>query len=259
MASNERPQDRPGRRLTKKRKEPRRVSLDIPERFRDGDDAQEDVTAPKRKDAMSMNQSLFSMIARAGQQSQSDLHAMQDIDSGDSDDGRKPTDGPYHGLDGAARLSRISTSKDFHNSSDGTGDGRRSMDKHRRALSEHKLLRPFPKLHGSGRRESHTEPRRSDAMSSSQLLARPPESEPIRHSQGDHSSKGQAQTPTDELRAENRGAGDKTSRSAGTAGVAKGTAPATLAKRLHQIFEFESLEEVISGRPNLHSPSRTLT
>ena len=62
------------------------MSLDVPERFKDGDDAQEDVTAPKRNNAMSMNQSLFSMIARAGQHSQTDLGAMHEADSGDSED-----------------------------------------------------------------------------------------------------------------------------------------------------------------------------
>lgn len=251
MASEERPRGRASRKLTKKRREPRRVSLDIPERFRDGDDAQDDVTAPKRKDAMSMNQSLFSMIARAGQQSQTDLGAMQEVDSGDSDDEGKRS-APFHSLDRAARLSRISTSNDFRHPPKDLGDDSVSSSKHRRGLSEHKLLRSLPKLKLSGRRESKTEGHPTDEMSSSQLLPpRPPDNEPIAPSEVDRPLKQKPKvTPREEVTLDKHRISNRKSRQGSTAGISKSKAPVTLAKRLQQIFEFDSLEEVISGRLN---------
>lgn len=184
MATEGRPHERVTRKLTKKRKESRRVSLDIPDRFKDGEDAHEDVTAPTRKDTMSMNQSLFSMIARAGQQSQTDLRTMQEVDSGESEDEGKQR-APYHSLDGAARLSRISSANDFQHPDDLHGS-KPSGGKHRRALSEHKLLRSLPKLKMSNRKENKTDTQPTDRMSSSQFLPpRPSEDESTSTSQDD--------------------------------------------------------------------------
>ncbi|MCJ1420466.1 Sterol 3-beta-glucosyltransferase [Xylographa parallela] len=74
-----------GRKLTKLRKPTRHASVQYPERLQPGDDAQEDVTAPKGKMPTYMNQSVFGMIAAAG--SKSDFHARFDDDSsGSSDD-----------------------------------------------------------------------------------------------------------------------------------------------------------------------------
>lgn len=248
MASEERPRERVTRKLTKKRREPRRISLDIPERFRDGDDAQEDVTAPKRKDTMPMNQSIFSMIARAGQQSQTDLGTMREVDSGDSEDEDKRRI-PYHSLDGMARLSRISTSNDFQHLPEDVDEGKASSSKHRRALSEHKLLRSLPKLKIHNRKESKSEAQPTDRMSSSQILPpRPPENESAGTSQDERPLKHKSKvTPGQEIHVEKRASSGRRSRHGSSVGVPKGKAPVTLAKRLQQIFEFESLEEVISG------------
>ena len=152
MASQGRERARSSRRASKKRrdseKEPRRLSLDVPERFKDGDDADDDVTAPRKNNTMSMNQSIFSMIARAGQQSQTDLATMQEVDSGDSDNEGKRRQ-PYHSLDGASRLSRLSSANDSPRQTEKPKDGESSRGKqHRRVLSEHKLLRSLPKLKG---------------------------------------------------------------------------------------------------------------
>ena len=137
------------------------MSLDIPDRFKEGDDEHVDVTAPKRNNTMSMNQSIFSMIARAGQQSQTDLGALQEIDSGDSEDeGKRKV--PYHSLDGAARLSRLSSANDFGVLPQDLQDEKADKSKHRRALSENKLLRSLPKLKMSSRKEVRTEGQPTD-------------------------------------------------------------------------------------------------
>lgn len=248
MAAEERGREKGGRKLTKKRKESRRVSLDIPERFKDGADAEEDVTAPKRSNTMSMNQSLFSMIARAGQQSQTDLGTMEEVDSGESDteDKRRV---PFHSLDRAARMSRLSSAHDFQSALDGGDDGKGSKSKHRRALSEHKLLRSLPKLKISSRKEAKSEAHPVDRMSSSQFLPpRPSEDESAGTSQDEQLLKHKSKvTPGQEIHIEKRTSGRR-SRHGSTAGVAKGKTPVSLAKRLQQIFEFENLEEVISGK-----------
>ena len=252
MASQDRGRARSSRRLSKKRresqKEPRRLSLDIPERFKDGDDAEDDVTAPKRNNTMSMNQSIFSMIARAGQQSQTDLATMQEVDSGDSDeDGKKRQ--PYHSLDGAARLSRLSSANDFQRQTEGSQDEKPRQDRqHRRVLSEHKLLRSLPKL--KSRKDARSEGQ--DQMSSSQLLPpRPPPPESPSATPSERSSKKAQVTASKDVQIEKpkpKSSGRR-SRHGSSAGTAKPTAPATLAQRIQKIFEFEDVEEVISEYP----------
>lgn len=248
MAHEERERSRVGRKLTKKRKDPRRVSLDIPERFRDGEDAHEDVTAPKRSNTMSMNQSIFSMIARAGQQSQTDLGAMQEVDSGDSDEEGKRTV-QYHSLDGAARLSRLSSANDFQAQGEDVEDGKTSQSKHRRALSDHKLLRSLPKLRISSKKDVESRSHPSDQMSSSQFLPpRPlePASPAISHGEVTTKYKSKVATSQD-TSVEKRRTSDRKSRQGSSAGAVKSKAPVTLATRLQQIFDFDDLEEVISG------------
>jgi len=248
MVSEDRPRERPGRKLTKKRRESRRVSLDIPEHLKDGADADEDVTAPKRNTAMSMNQSIFSMIARAGQQSQTDLGTMVEEDSEDSEDeGKRNTQ--LHGLDGAARLSRISSIHDFHNPVEEAESSKAPKNKHRRALSDHKLLRSLPRLKVSSRKESKSEALPEDQMSSSQFLPPRPtgddstkviKDEPLFR----HKSRA---TPGEEIHVEKRSGTDRKAKLGSTAGVPIGKDSVTLAKRLQEIFEFGEVEDVISG------------
>ncbi|KAF1830750.1 UDP-glucose:sterol glycosyltransferase [Decorospora gaudefroyi] len=250
MASQDRGGDRTSRKLSKTHKESRRasrgVSLDVPERFKYGDDAQEDVTAPRRTNTMSMNQSLFSMIARAGQQSQTDLGTMQEVDSGDSDDDGKRK-APYRRLDAAARLSRLSSANDFQAQPGDARDRMAEKRKHRRTLSENKLLRSLPKLRMPSRKDTRPEGQGVDQMSSSQFL--PPHLSPDESQtpSREQPAKAKPQSTTDEkLHVEKaRGSGQK-SRQGSSAGLAKSQAPVTLAKRIQQIFEFDEVEEVIS-------------
>jgi sterol 3beta-glucosyltransferase len=238
----------------KKRKEPaketRGMSLDIPERFKDGDDAQEDVTAPKRSDTMSMNQSLFSMIARAGQQSQVDLGTMQEMDSGDSDEeGKGKT--PIRNLNGAARLSRLSTTNDFQAPQESAKPERTGQTKHRRALSENKLLRSLPKLKMSSKKDTRIDPQHADQMSSSQFLQPRPSSDAasmVTPSRQTSRAKRRA-VPSDDIQVDKVRKADRRSRQGSSAGLAKSKGPVTLATRIQQIFEFEDVEEVISEYP----------
>jgi sterol 3beta-glucosyltransferase len=254
MASQDRGRDRYSRRSIKKRKDAgtalRGLSLDIPERFKDGDDAHEDVTAPKRNDTMSMNQSIFSMIARAGQQSQVDLGTMQEVDSGDSDDdGKRKT--PYRGLDGAARLSRLSTANDFQAPREDAPAEKAGQPKHRRALSDNKLLRSLPKLKMSSRKEPRPEGQHADQMSSSQFLPPPPTPDtPKELPASEQPSKGKTRaTPGEDVHVEKLRSSNRRSKREGTASLGKSKGPATLAARIQQIFEFEEAEEVISEYP----------
>ncbi len=62
----------------------RTSSVQYPERLKEGDDVNEDVTAPKGQSGQYMNQSVFSMIAAAG--SKVDFHARFEGESSDSED-----------------------------------------------------------------------------------------------------------------------------------------------------------------------------
>ncbi|KAF1979951.1 sterol 3-beta-glucosyltransferase [Bimuria novae-zelandiae CBS 107.79] len=250
MAAEERSRERPVRKLMKKRKEPRRVSLDIPERFKDAGDADEDVAVPKQHNAISMHQSIFSMIARVGQQSQTDLGLTEEVDSGDSDDEARRNI-KYGSLDGAARMSRLSSIHDFQRPLEDVEEGKPLKGKHRRSLSEHKLLRSLPKLKPAGRKESKSEAQATGNMSSSQFLPpRQSEDEPSSSSR-DETLVGNRPTPAsgEKLQVGKRRGSERKSRQGSTKGVSKSKTTLPLANRLQQIFEFEDLEEVISEYP----------
>lgn len=252
MASDYRPVERSARKLTKKRKDLRRVSLDIPERFRDAADADEDFAAPKHNNAISMHQSIFSMVTRAGQQSQTDLGATAEVDSGESDDDTRRNI-QYNNLDGAARMSRLSSVHDFQSPIEGVEDGRVTKGKHRRALSEHRLLRSLPKLRKPSRKESRTEAQGEDLMSSSQFLPppRPSKEEPSSPSPDESLSRNKTKTTSDrDLSVEKQQSSERKGKAGSITGGSKGKTTVSLANRLQQIFEFEDLEEVISGMLN---------
>ena len=249
MATEERGRERLGRKLPKKRREPRQASLDIPERFRDGPDADEDFAAPKHSNAVSMHQSIFSMIARAGQQSQTDLGIMEELDSGDSDvEAKRRTQ--YHNLDGAARMSRLSSAHDFQSppSEYEDSDGKLFKGKHRKAVSENKLLRSLPKLKMSGRKEPKPVAQPVDLMSSSQFLP-PQNSEDVTSpSPDERRMKQKSRNSTNQyISIEKRQNSERQSRHGSLTGVSKSKGADALATRLQQIFEFDGLEEVISG------------
>ena len=84
MASEQGAQRRESRKLIKKKKPLRASSVQYPERLREGDDANEDVATVKGSPGQSVNQSVFSMITKAG--STTDFHKRFDEESSDSED-----------------------------------------------------------------------------------------------------------------------------------------------------------------------------
>ena len=71
------------RKLLKKRKPERVASVQYPDRLKEGEDANEDAAAVTGNPGQSVNQSVFSMITRAG--SNTDFHKRFDEESSDSD------------------------------------------------------------------------------------------------------------------------------------------------------------------------------
>ncbi|KAL5118466.1 Sterol 3-beta-glucosyltransferase [Pleosporales sp. CAS-2024a] len=254
MASQDRGRDRASRKLARLRRDTgtsgRGTSLDIPERFKDGEDADEDVTAPKRSDTMSMNQSIFSMIARAGGQSQINLGTMPELDSGDSDgEGKDMT--AHRDRNGAARLSRLNTLAGLQIPQRVSPPSKTGQASHRRSLSGNKLLRSLPKLKLSSRNEARTQDYSADQMSSSQILP----SRPMAETTSDVPKSDRMSETASEATSSGTGLVEKADKSepwnahGGLVDLTKSRNPATLAARLQQIFDFEHVEEVISEYP----------
>jgi sterol 3beta-glucosyltransferase len=101
-----------------------------------------------------------------------------------------------------------------------------------------------------GRKSQQLESQATQDMSSSQFLT-PLElkNDSVEHQQGELSSKLKVKRrpSDDETPVEKRRPSDRRSRHRSSTSIGRSKAPGTLAKRLQQIFEFESLEEVISG------------
>ena len=84
MAPERKAPQKVGRKLTKRRKPERILSIKYPESLKEGDDVQEDVTAVKGQPSSYAHQSVFSMIAAAG--SRVDFHARFDDESSGSEE-----------------------------------------------------------------------------------------------------------------------------------------------------------------------------
>ena len=230
MAPEEDLKKRVARKLTKRRKEGHQVTMDIPERFRDGDDADEDCTAPPDSKAY-MNQSVFGMIAAAG--SQVDFNARFDTQSSDEED-----------ESGGASSQTLEKDIQIQKTRQHKPAGK--SEKHKRKFSEHKLLRsitglgsktktkPSPKS-GSPARESSSESHtpeiqveRTTSHRDAPVMSRMLEAkaELSMRPSFDMKRLSEDQTQTDDM-------GESTSSS--------------LAKRLKEIFEFEKAEDVIEG------------
>ena len=233
---------RVGRKLTKKRKVQRAPTVEIPERFKDGDDAQEDAAACRGQQAQYMNQSVFSMIAAAG--SRADFHSrFDDESSGSDEDSRQqpPT------------VARVSP-QTLENPSEELLDepqqevlAKARSEKHRRKLSEYRLLRSLPKLNPRTFKEKNY-------MSESGVL-------PSKDLSAYHGSS-QSVTPRDapvmsrmleaEAEAQLHLSTTNFDRKKEMAAITEDTEvdhnSTTLALRLMEIFSYEKPEEVISGR-----------
>ena len=232
MAPEEDLKKRVARKLTKKRKEGHQVTMEIPERFRDGDDADEDCTALPGASAY-MNQSVFGMIAAAG--SQVDFNARFDGQSSDDED--------ESGEPSASQSTELKVEKTRKEKP------MARPEKHRRKLSENKLLRSIPRLATRSSKTKYS-PKREGSPS--------PESTTPEHTASEiqvsptHSREQPVMSRMLEAKAElsMRPSFDtpRTSRdNLGTDDNGEQT-PSSLAKRLMEIFNFEKAEDVIEGK-----------
>ena len=224
MAPEEDLKKRVARKLTKRRKEGHQVTMEIPERFRDGDDADEDCTALHGANAY-MNQSVFGMIAAAG--SQVDFNARFDGQSSDDEE------------DSGEPSSQSSEVQVNTRPEKQTG----KPEKHKRKFSEHKLLRSIPRL--GTKSKSKSSPK--DTGSPTPELTSEPSasfSTPDIHVSRMHSRAAPVMSRMLEAKAEMamRPSFDLPRDTDNGEG-----GPSSLAKRLMEIFHFEKAEDVIEG------------
>jgi sterol 3beta-glucosyltransferase len=229
MAPEEDLKKRVARKLTKRRKEGHKVTMEIPERFRDGDDADEDCTALHGPNTY-MNQSVFGMIAAAG--SQVDFNARFDGQSSDEeDDSGEPS----------THSSELQVEKPRR------GKTLAKPEHHKRKFSENKLLRSISGL--GSKSKSKSTPKRSDPSTpeSTNEFKTPEVHEsrlPFNHAP--------VMSRMLEARAElsMRPSFDlpRTLDGSTPADDAGEEPSSSLAKRLREIFQFEKAEDVIEGR-----------
>lgn len=233
---------RVGRKLTKKRRVQRDATVDIPERFKDGDDAQEDAAACGGKDTQYMNQSVFSMIAAAG--SKVDFHSRFDDDSSDSDEGSGQPPPAEFGVE--TQRGREPPQERMEEPQQAVSSKPKS-EKHRRKISEYKLLRSLPKLNLRTSKEknylsesSHLPSKESNSPSSSNKSATPREA-PVMSRMLEAQAEAQfnSTTTTPEQRKDLAAIREDTESDQN---------PSSLAIRLMEIFGYEKPEGVISGR-----------
>lgn len=220
----------------------RSASMEYPERLREGDDVHEDVTAPKGpkgQSALTMNQSVFSMIAAAG--SKVDFHARFEGGSSDSEDDEEET---------SKRLSAPG-----EHSPNATPDARPGMQsdetigrtKSRRQLGkslEGRGFRRLPQLNLQTIKEKNY-------MSQSAWLpsgeASPPQESPRGITPRDAPVMSKMLEAQAVLNSSTEGL-DTNKESLGE--DEDMSSPTSLRTRLMQIFGFDSPEEVISGQSN---------
>jgi sterol 3beta-glucosyltransferase len=218
-----------GRKLTKRRREGHQVTMEIPERFKDGDDADEDCTAPKGQNGVYMNQSVFGMIAAAG--SQVDFNSR--FDGVSSDDEETPADNSSR--EGSADAG-IKPRPDQTSALS-------KLEKHRRKFSENKIIRSLPHLGRRGSKSAKSPQRtaspaapESPSIEVTPTMARgPPVMSQMLEAQAELSSRPSSDIPR---RSENLEKLD----------TVEEPKASSLAIRLMEIFEFRNPEEVIEGQ-----------
>ena len=221
---------RVGRKLTKKRPDRQPPPVDLPERFKDGADAQEDVTAPKGKNAQYMNQSVFSMIAAAG--SKTNFHARFDDSSSDSEEEPEP-DAPSQS-EPALPAQALEPGQTFIE----------RFDRDHYRPSERKILRPLPHLRLNTRksaRDSSLSSGGNSPQTGSVRMASPG----FRQEQAPVMSRmleAQAQLDSSAITANAMESTPGASEPRGTSNHAS-----SLAIRLMEIFGLDQPEDVISG------------
>ncbi|KAI9822322.1 MAG: Sterol 3-beta-glucosyltransferase [Pycnora praestabilis] len=222
-----------GRKLTKKRPGQRGLSAEVPEKFKDGEDANEDAAALKEKEAQYMNQSVFSMIAAAG--SKADFHSRFDDDTSDSDEEPQPEKQSIpSAVDEHAKDTNELQPKSLR------------LGNQSRKSSNHNLFKSIPKLHLRTKKEKS-----GTAQDSSSTTAESPES--ASHTANISPRDAPVMSRMLEAQAQLDFANlvpQPQSQDEGFGGISSGSkSPTSLALRLKEIFGLEVAEEVISEYP----------
>jgi sterol 3beta-glucosyltransferase len=139
-----------GRKLPKKPKPLNRLpSSHVPERFKYGEDANEDVTAPARAGASApqyMNQSIFSMIAAAGSRTDFNARFDESSDSAEEDESDRDTSaGQAESLSGAGQQPKAYSKRPAEPDSPQQRLAKEEKG-YKRKSSEQRLLKSLPKL-----------------------------------------------------------------------------------------------------------------
>lgn len=226
-----------GRKLTKERRPLRASSVQYPARLKEGEDAQDDVTAAKGESAQDMNQSLFSMITAAG--SKVDFNArFEEQESSDSDDENEASAIPG-GVDEQSSHPQSQLDTKHQDAVLGGNFGRVQ------GISvQHRGLRTLPKVDlRTAEEKSHMS--RSLRLPSCEELNQlesptgvTPRDAPVMSMMLEARAELVSSTPL--LDVKNTGAEDGQD-------VPRAQVPISLVTRLMEIFGFERPEEVISG------------
>ena len=266
-----------GRKLTKRPKAaPRSASMEIPDRFRDGDDANEDVCAPKDKSAQYMGQSVFAMMAAAG--STTDFRSRFDDgsssgsdnegdDEKEQEEGKNGDDGDEQkarkqlGRGGRKKSAAEKAGADDDKSEDADQDKKRQRRKpQRKKLSERKLLKSLPRLRTSSWRGRARAQENEGAASSAIPKDSRSSSSDGDEEEGEGGLRNDAPMLSRVLQAQAT-LGASRSPSSGpeaaddSKSIARSIKPASLAQRLKDIFDFDDLEDVISGQFTCLAPT----
>jgi sterol 3beta-glucosyltransferase len=236
MPSEHDSKERVRRKLTKKRKPQRHPSVQYPERLKEGEDAQEDVTAAKGQPAQYANQSVFSMIAAAG--SKVDFNSRFDDESSDSDYE------PETATSGIKKHASTIPSSEHTASQHEDHVNKAAQHRHKQKSHEHGLLRSLPKLNLrtikeknymsqsslplSSERSASTESQRGVTPRDAPVMSRMLEAE------------AQLGTSTELTVSEKESSQELKN-------VQLGASKSSLVIRLKEIFGFVTAEEVISG------------
>lgn len=228
------------RKLTNKRKPLRASPVQYPARLKEGEDAQEDVTAGKGETAQHMNQSIFSMIAAARSKVDFNARFEEEEESSDNDDELQASVVPTH-------MGEHSKPPKTQKQLDEQHEGHLPRGKSSMPLgpsAEQRGLRSLPKL-DIRTTEEKSYMSQSMRLPSGQVSTQyggptgvTPRDAPVMSMMLEAQAELNPSTPS--LGIENAAAGD-------THFPTSKDAPAELANRLMEIFGFERPEEVISG------------
>jgi sterol 3beta-glucosyltransferase len=231
---------RVGKKLQKKRKDEHATpTMELPDRLKEGSDSsEEDVVAPQIGTMlMNMNQSIIGLITAAG--SRVDFNDRFDGQSSDEDDEDSGT------KNGKAQETDISKTTVFKKP--GATD---KSDRHRRKLSDHKLLRSLPALPRISRSKSKKEASKISVPSSDSNAPSEPVASPTVEITEEEARLAPVMSRMLEARQEmssrpsfdlDRLSGEKGQ----VSDIEEG--PSLLAKKLMEIFEFDQPETVIEG------------